>query len=174
MKSVILPFAIDVELRPYHNKAFPIGIAKANIYSPTLDIKGIKENLCNYLYSRKDAQGIETKYFWGMEAWSKFVEYIENIGENKLDCRYSRCYMEHRAVMIKRMKKLLELGYLKGVELCEEYDKNVYMPAQTVHYLFIKYNVSRNEKVIPKIIEMARRTNENEALLIKKFVEELG
>lgn len=31
MKSVVLPFTINVELRSYHNNAFPLGIAKANM-----------------------------------------------------------------------------------------------------------------------------------------------
>lgn len=172
----------DIDYENYHQSIIGSKTERVNVryyqvnkdYSPTLDIKGIKENLCNYLYSRKDAQGTETNYFWGMEAWAKFMEYIENIGESKLDCRYSRCYMEHRAVMLKRIKKLLELGYLKDVELYEEYSKSVCLPAKTVHYLFIKYNVSQNTKVIPKIVEMVLETNENEALLIRKFVEELG
>lgn len=143
-------------------------------YTPTLDVKSIKEKLLNYLYSRKDAQGTETKFFWGMEAWAKFVEYIENIGENKLDCRYSRCYMEHKVVMLKRIEKLLELGYLKEVELYEEYSKSVYVPAQTLHNLFLKYNVSQNKKVICRIIEIGRRANEREVSLIREMIERLN
>lgn len=31
MNSCILPFTIDVEMRGYHNRAFPLGVIKANI-----------------------------------------------------------------------------------------------------------------------------------------------
>lgn len=31
MGKVLLPFELDVEMRMYHNKSFPLGIIKANI-----------------------------------------------------------------------------------------------------------------------------------------------
>ena len=31
MKICVLPFDIDVEMRAYHNKSFPLGIIKSNL-----------------------------------------------------------------------------------------------------------------------------------------------
>lgn len=139
-------------------------------YVPTVEIKHIKKKLENYLVSRDDNVSNRQVSF-GMEAWGKFREYVQEIGDNKMDNRYARLYMEHRNIMVKRMRKLNEMGFLNDCSLTDEYHRNVYLPAQAVHHLFIKYNLTRDHKARQRILGMIQKTNETEEKIISRMLE---
>ena len=101
------------------------------------------------------------------------MEYTGSIGEKNLDYRYSRIYMEHRGIMVKRMHKLYELGFLSDGDIAEEYYQNIYRPAQATHNLFMKYNLTRNANVLSKIIELMKSSNAIEAELLRKMIDSL-
>ena len=142
-------------------------------YVPKVDIVHIKKKLENYLLSREDEHVLERQVYFGMEAWRKFKEYVEEIGDSWLDNRFGRLYMEHRNVMMKRMGKLSEMGFLNECSLAEEYYSNVYLPAQAVHHLFIKYNLTRDYKVRESILGIIQKTNETEERIISRMVERM-
>lgn len=143
-------------------------------YKPQINIKSMKESLVKYLYSQKEPLTQHLQGYFGMEAWEKFEEYVQCIGENALDLRFSRVYMEHRNLMYKRMHKLWELGYLKDGALPEEYYQNVCLPATVTHRLFLKYTLKKDFKVLARIQEIIRKTNKTEAEIIGKFIEAIG
>lgn len=140
-------------------------------YVPKVDIVHIKKKLVNYLLSREDDNASNRQVCFGMEAWGKFGEYVQKIGDSKLDNRYARLYMEHRNIMVKRMRKLNEMGFFNDSSLTEEYHRNVYLPAQAVHHLFIKYNLTRDHKVRQRILGTIQKTNENEERIISRMLE---
>lgn len=143
-------------------------------YEPQIDIKSIKESLGKYLYSEKEPLTQHLQGYFGMEAWGKFEEYVRDIGEHTLDLRFSRVYMEHRNLMYKRMQKLWELGYLRDGTLPGAYYQKVCLPAMVTHRLFLKYTLKKDSKVLARIPEIIRKTNETEAEIIGKLIEAIG
>ena len=142
-------------------------------YIPSIDIRTIKTRLGDYLHSQYSNPQANPEYFYGLSAWDKFVEYTGSIGEKNLDYRYSRIYMEHRAIMVKRMHKLYELDFLSDGDIVEEYYQNVYRPAQATHNLFMKYNLTRNANVLSRITELMKASNAIEAELLRKMIDSL-
>lgn len=170
----------DITYEDYHNS-----IAKSEYnfyvcyrkidksYVPKVDIVHIQKKLENYLLSREDDYASNRQAYFGMEAWEKFREYVQEIGDGWLDNRYARLYMEHRNIMVNRMRKLNEKGFLNDCSLAEEYHRNVYLPAQAVHHLFIKYNLTRDHKVRQRILGTIQKTNETEERIISRMLERM-
>ncbi len=168
----------DITYEDYHNS-----IAKSEYnfyvcyrkidksYVPNVDIVHLKKKIENYLLSREDDYASNRQAYFGMEAWEKFREYVQENGDDRLDNRFARIYMEHRNIMVKRMRKLNEMGFINDCSLTEEYHRNVYLPAQAVHDLFIKYNLTRDHKVRQRILGTIQKTNENEERIISRMLE---
>lgn len=171
----------NIEYEAYYNSIIqnvrdPLGIYYYQVnkeYLPEIKIEVIKEELENYLYSRVDGQGTKTRAYFGMRVWDKLIEYVMTIGEKKLDYKFSRHCMEHRGIMYKRIKILYELGYLNDGWLVEEYYQHVYLKTQTVHYLFMKFNLSRGFNDYCKIINLMKSINEKEYKLISVLIQKL-
>ena len=141
---------------------------------PVINIYAIKEFLIRYIDSKNEPLIQHLQGYFGVKAWEKFEEYVQLIGEKDLDLRFSRVYMEHRAVMYKRIRTLWEFGYLKDGNLQEIYYKNVYLPATRVHSLFLKYDLSKTVETRLKIQEMIHKTNMTEVKIINKLIENIS
>ncbi len=137
-------------------------------YTPQIDINNIKTSILHYVNSSRELSNPKIVCF-GLNTWDKFREYVKNTEEPALDCRYSRVFMEHKAIMKKRLRKLFELGFLPD-DFSDEYGEKVCSPAQITHYLFIKYNMTRTTDTLSNILQMIQKTNESEADILSKIV----
>lgn len=138
--SIILPFGLNVEMRMYHNKAFPLGIIKANIktyvnyykiddnFIPKIDIQFIRQNLENYLLSRKNLNYVSSKKVYGIDVWIELAKYVESAGDI-LDFRFGRACMEHHGLMLKRIQTLLKNQYTANETIEKEYT-DIYIAKQ--------------------------------------------
>ena len=136
-------------------------------YSPQINIDLIKSKLQSYLNSPIDAQG----RIYGIAAWDKLSEYILN--NKNIDLRFSRAFMEHRKIMSKRISKLNELSYINNKELVVEYYTNVYLKAEIVHNLFIKYYLTKDLHISQRAANLILVINSTEKELINAFLEEI-
>lgn len=128
-------------------------------YLPRIDIPFIKGQLDNYLNSQGSTCEEKTSGLYGMKVWDQFVKYVEDIEEQKLDLRFGRLFMEHKAIMSHRINKLNELNYIHDVELGRKYYENVAIQSQIVHHLFIKYNLTGDRGGLFKLVDIIKRIN---------------
>lgn len=143
-------------------------------YVPKINIVTIKEKLYCYLSSKKDYISFRADAScYGVAVWDELVEYISNIGEKNLDYRYSRVYMEHKGIMVKRFKKLYEYGYLQEDRFYKEYFNDICLPAQAIHHMFIKFNMTRDIKLLSKINKMMSDVNIKEINIIERVIDKL-
>lgn len=137
-------------------------------YTPKIDIEHIKTEMLHYINSSREIP-YEGIVCFGLNAWDKFREYVKITEEPMLDYRYSRVFMEHKAIMRKRLKRLWELGFLPD-DFSEEYSIKVCSPAQITHHLFIKYNMTSNADTHSNILQMIQKANECEADILGEIV----
>ena len=76
-------------------------------------------------------------------------------------------------MMARRIKTLYEQGFLKDVSISEDYYDKVALPAQNIHYLFVKYNLTRDASVRSRIIYQMKNINMIEKEIINKVLENL-
>ena len=139
-------------------------------YKPQVDILYIHKQLENYLLSRADDRVSDRQASFGMEVWERFKEHVQEVENSWLDNRYSRLYIEHKDIMLKRINKLHELGFFNDSTLTEEYYCNVYISARTVHYLFLKYNLTGDNRIRQRILDIIQKTNESEKCIIGRLI----
>lgn len=106
MKSCILPFDIDVEMKAYHSKAFPLGIAKANIADYELWLCG--KSIIG-IYSPNE--GTQLFDVYDDDLWSERDGFIST---QKLSLEPSSTY-QCNFDLIANNKKMIEEGhYISG------------------------------------------------------------
>lgn len=153
-------------------KKVPIKYHKVNKnYIPQINIKVIKEKLENYLFSRVDARNSKLKRIYGIEAWDCLAEYVST--HESLDLRFSRVFMEHRGIMCKRIHKLWECSYISNGNIEERYYNKIYLRAQGIHNMFIKYNLTRREDLLTQISKLILEINAQEREILKDLVNQI-
>ena len=139
--------------------------------SVTLNLPKIKKHLEDYLYSRWDNPD-KLHCGYGVSTWDMLLNYV-SLNTGDLDLRYGRLFMEHRALMYKRLQKLTELQYIEDASFAEEFNENVYKKAQIVFYLFIKHNVSHQKHLTSRILQYMTQVNCNERVLLKQIIPKI-
>ncbi|MBO5199479.1 MAG: hypothetical protein J6B85_13355 [Lachnospiraceae bacterium] len=142
-------------------------------YVLQLDDKHIKRELENYLYSRKGKEFVGTELAFGFEAWDKLVELVEEIehsGDTAFEIKHSRCYVEHRLMMYRRIKVLYQYGLFEQSDIIQRYYDKVACQAEIVHKLCIKSNLSHNMALLKTVREMMMEINQEEKLLIAELL----
>ena len=122
---------------------------KINIqYNPKLDIEKIIDTLKCYcvVNDMKTNQNID---IYGIDAWEMFADYVKNC-RGGLDVRFGRLYMEHHLIMFKRFQTLEKFDYIKNKQLIKRYEQ-IYLKTQAVHFLFLKYNITKDKSLLEKI-----------------------
>lgn len=175
----------DIEYKNYENAIAENKVSLAELmfskvdplYKIEVDITTIKKKLMNYIYSYCDAQLYNQKadgYFYGLSAWDMLSDYVRYNKETSLDLRYGRLFMEHKNVMYKRLVKLFELSYINNCErLIDDYYTDVYRRATITFNLFMKYNLTNQEKIKNRITSNIVRINELERELLTELVARL-
>lgn len=116
-----------------------------------LHIDKIKQDMKDYLSSSTVIKQHIVPCFFGVEAIYQLGQYFFN--EKLIDYRYTRALMEHKYLMRFRINYFLKNGYVND-ELLLEKAENVYNISQRIHMLGLKWNLTYNESIIAKVIEL--------------------
>ena len=76
--------------------------------------------------------------------------------------------------MLIRIKKLIELGFLRDRKVSDEYYTNVYLQAAIIHSLFLKYDVTHETNILNRILQKMDIINNKETELIQRVIENLN
>lgn len=147
---------------------------------PSIDLENILKLFQQYLDSdipeyttRDDLREIiangELKF--GISAWDELAKYIENIDIGKtIDMRYVRSYMEHKLLMKKRIDYLFNHYGIANSPIVEETSK-IYRASQNIMALSIKFNLTKNIKLLKKISDKIKLVNYYEIEYLLKTID---
>ena len=141
-------------------------------YEGQIDITRIREKLTDFLNSRGPANPRVNEAF-GVSAWKRFETYIDRVGDNGIDMRYVRVYMEHKGIMDKRLKCLLKYGYLQDQSLCIAYDETVFRKATQLFNMCLKYILTGDVELSKRMTTLVRQINIAEQRLIGEVIAQL-
>ena len=113
-----------------------------------LNLPRIVSDLGDYLQSKTSLKIYSKKRIWGMEAVEQLIDLFAE--SESIDSRYTRGIMEHKFFMQMRMKHLFERGYLKKESYCD-LSAQIYKMAESARMLSLKYNLTGNQSLVPKI-----------------------
>ena len=143
-------------------------------------LENISNSISSYLYSsipeywnnynsdnRKDI-------VFGMEIYTTLKSYITRVKsscDSDIDIRPFYMLYDHKKIMVLRVKYLYEHEYYKnynnqniiGLTKIESQTKNVV-------YLLIKYNISKNNNILDKVINMLNNLENDEKNILKQYV----
>ena len=137
-----------------------------------INIPEIYANLFDYVHSINSRTAF-AGLVYGLECMKAFVKYIESVIPNDANCdvRYSRLFMELKNLMLLRIDYLEKHGYIKP-GILEEY-KKISDKQTNIHNLFVKYNISRQESIIDRLIKMQEEIIGLENIVLLRFLDEL-
>ena len=135
-------------------------------FQPHVDIRHIKKGIEEYLTGGQD-----NIHIYGSRVMDIFRQYVMNIGPKRLDLRYGRMYMEHKAIMYMRLQYLHQNKYANLSSICERYYSEVLQRAGNVFYVFMKYNITRKENLISLLEEQISAANTSEKDILQRVIE---
>lgn len=140
------------------------------------DLQSVYDELGDYLRSDYTIHGGIGKHqddFYGLRAHRAFRYYVTQTGQQGdfLDVRFSRFFFENKVFMLKRLSFLYQKGYIN--DYSETYTI-VAQKSKTVHFLFLKYNMTRNPVVIESIDCLLKEINRMDEEVLSDVYEELA
>ena len=112
--------------------------------------------------------------FYGLKAILKFCDYVkEEVSKSQIiETKYMRGVMEHKFFMYKRIKYMLEHGYIES-GICLSCAEKVYKLSEKAHLLTIKYLMTGKSDIVNSIEELLKQTLEIEKNYLPIVVDEL-
>lgn len=143
-------------------------------------IENIFNSIKSYLYSSIpeywDKYNSDNKHeiVFGMEIYNTLINYIIGITSNKLhdiDVRPFYMLYDHKKIMVVRIKYLYNHQYCKNHSE-ENINKIVELEdqARIVLNLIIKYNITKNNVIINKVVNMLNDIEKKEKEILKYFI----
>lgn len=146
----------------------------AEEYKARINKEEIETRIKNYLASYEDKNGASHHDdVFGISACEKLVEYIACSEGNLLQVRYTRIYMEHKAMMHKRLDTMYREALIHDAELVQVYFRDVYRMANLVFALSVKYNLVQDYTILKKMGSMVRNINSIESIVLERLLNEL-
>lgn len=138
-----------------------------------LDLNRLIQGLSDYVCSSTSIKISNINRLFGMNAISELSScFINSIEKNEgIDFRYTRTLMEHKYLMMLRIKYLIENGLLSEEYLHQA--KIVYDLSQQVHMLGIKYSMKKQNTIVIHMCEKISQTLEIERKYLPKVLLEL-
>lgn len=143
-------------------------------YRPEINIPLVKNGLQEYINPAPSCQLDSTNKIYGTAAWMMLAEYVKENKDNTLDIRYGRLFMEHRNVMLQRIRVLKKIGVIKDEKVISDYHEHVYMRAKVVFLLFLKYNYSPKPDIPLKIAQMIFEIAQHESGIINRIISSIN
>ena len=137
-----------------------------------IKIESIYYGLYDYIHSICSTGLYEANVVYGINTLYEFARYVQNTAEsqNILDMRYSKFFMEFKNFMLERLEYLYNNAYI-GNEY-EEYSE-VCKVFQSIHMLFIKYNMTRDPTIPQRIIQMIYDSTNKERIILSNVLYQL-
>lgn len=141
-------------------------------YTYEAKIENIYYGLYDYMHSIYSAGSYEPNVVYGIDTLAEFSKYVLHMAENNnnLDLRYSKFFMEFKQFMLERLDFLNNSGYISyGYE---EYSE-IFQVFQSVHMLFIKYNITCDSTIPLRISKMVEDATCKERKILSRVLSEL-
>lgn len=140
-------------------------------YDFTFDLCRFYTSLLDYINCEDSGYRPQRGLKYGFDCEKEFVNYIKTQKGKYLDERYSRFFMELKELMVRRLE------YLTGEQvvsqgILSEYQK-ICEQQKTVHLLFIKYNLTMDERIIDRLADKMNGIIESEKIILPRITDEI-
>ena len=128
--------------------------------------------LYDYVHSTRSTRTYDASVVYGISTLYEFANYVKEVADNRvdLDLRYSKFYMEFNSFMFERLEYLYKNCYIGNI--CAEYS-NICKVFQSIHMLFIKYNLTYDTEIIKRICRMIEEAANKERIILSQVLSEL-
>lgn len=132
-----------------------------------IKIDEIKRKVEDYLLSRKNKTTVSTTDLYGISVWRKLASHLASLTEDEkyLDIRASRAMLEHKTIMLDRIRLLSEMNFIP--DACKEYEETVVQPSSVVYMLCLKFTMTDKRELLQRIAEMIERICLDEERILK-------
>ncbi|MBE5816201.1 MAG: ABC transporter ATP-binding protein [Clostridiales bacterium] len=138
-----------------------------------LDIEKIISALQDYLSSSNSLRQSFDGVFYGLNAIEGLGEhYILKCSKNSFDHRYTKGLMEHKYIMLKRIKYLCNHQYITDNEYISKAEK-VFEYSAIIHNLGIKFKLLGDSAILKKIMLIIQKIKEVELSYLISVKNEL-
>lgn len=136
----------------------------------------VKFNVIRITYLLRDyinsttREGYRLNGFYGMKANEKLKEFFKNNHNPTVDLRYSRAHLEHKFFIRLAIISLSEKKYISLTKKQLELVESIYHKAKLIHMLGLKINMSKNFKLIDRIVELFEDIEKTEKDLLPTII----
>lgn len=115
------------------------------------------------------------KIKFGISAWDELIDYIDKVvqDEKSIDMRYIRSFLDHKHLMNLRLKYLAKNNYFSNPSLYTSKSEHILKIAKSILYISLKYEFTRDNNLLNKIIAKIRGINIVEREYIPELINEL-
>lgn len=144
-----------------------------------MDFGLVREALSDYLNSYNSARRYslilpcDECSSWGISTYGKMIEYLNSVSEEfkGIDLRMAHAFYEHKKIMYDRFQYFHSRKiYCTESKLLKQLENNTQM-AKIIKMLVIKYNDTKDIKIISRIINKLKDIEAAETYLYKKILE---
>lgn len=150
-----------------------------------IDLHLIKDQINDYLKAEVTAlqwfripseQWKEGKDIYGINIYGCLKKFLEDIkyGRMKKDMRPFCVLMEHKKIMVERIKYLRQEKHLLQIECLEEDFIEIYKDAQILNSLWIKFCITSDNKLLDSMMKRIDSINLMEEYVMELLIEELS
>lgn len=145
----------------------------------TADFGLVKEALSDYLNSYNSSKRYslilpcDDCSSWGIATYGKMIEYLNSIPEKDdgIDIRMAHAFYEHKKIMYDRFQYFnARKIYCMENKLLKQLESNMQL-AEIIRLLVIKYNQTKDNRIISRIINKLKDIEAAEMYLYKKILE---
>lgn len=139
-----------------------------------LNLKDICDDLFDYIHSINIRPNVAENKIFGMDCLRFFVAYIGEIRESgrEIDIRHCRLFAELKALMLERIEYLYQNKYIQNELHVKDY-ADLYQKSRMIHNLCLKYNLTKKQMVLDKIVSMQNESIEKEHTVLLDILNEL-
>lgn len=137
----------------------------------TFDLSQVYTSLLDYINCEDSGYRHQRGLKYGFDCEREFVNYIKAQEGKRLDERYSRFFMELKELMVRRLEYLAG-EQVVSQEILPEYQK-ICEQQKTVHLLFIKYNLTMDERIIDRLADKMNGIIESEKIILPRITDEI-
>lgn len=137
----------------------------------TFDLSQVYTSLLDYINCEDSGYRHQRGLKYGFDCEREFVNYIKTQKGKYLDERYSRLFMELKELMVRRLEYLTGEQILSQ-DVLSEY-KKICEQQKNIHLLFIKYNLTMDEKIIDRLADKMSSIIESEKNILPRITDEI-
>ena len=138
-----------------------------------VDYYNENDSLNSYEYTRYHEK-IATKFLWGMGCYSNLISYLLKMNSEfkAIDHRSLYALCDHKKAMVDRLEYMIEQNHIEDCSIRQEFE-NLYQELVRGLNMLLKYNISGDEKIIVRLVNLLRNIYDNEKKSVEKLLKEL-